>query len=61
MLLNLEGVRKNSSKDANNKSIRVVFVPINYADQLEAMHSNNVELEKDERIDADGFPVEPPF
>ena len=61
MLLNLEGVRKNSSKDANNKSIRVVFVPINYADQLEAIHSNDVELEKDERIDADGFPVEPPF
>ena len=61
MLLNLEGVRKNSSKDANNKSIRVVFIPINYADQLEAIHSNDVELEKDERIDADGLPVEPPF
>jgi len=59
MLLNLEGAKMNTSKNAVNKSIYAVYVPIKYMEQFEAMYSN-VEEEEEQKTDDPNY-EEPPF
>ncbi len=59
MLLNLEGAKMNTSKNAENKSIYAVYVPIKYMEQFEAMYSN-VEEEEEQKTDDPNY-EEPPF
>jgi len=59
MLLNLEGAKMNTSKNAENKSIYAVYVPIKYMEQFEAMYSN-VEEEEEQKTDDPSY-EEPPF
>ena len=69
MLLNLEGAKMNTSKNAVNKSIYAVYVPIKYIEQFEVMYSNEPEPEsepepepeQDEQIGEDGYPIKAPF
>ena len=58
MLLNLEGAKMNTSKNAVNKSIYAVYVPIKYMEQFEAMYSN---VEEEEQKTDDPNYEEPPF
>jgi len=58
MLLNLEGAKMNTSKNAENKSIYAVYVPIKYMEQFEAMYSN-VEEEEEQKTDDPNY-EEPP-
>jgi len=59
MLLNLEGAKMNTSKNAVNKSIYAVYVPIKYMEQFEVMYSN-VEEEEEQKTDDPNY-EEPPF
>jgi len=59
MLLNLEGAKMNTSKNAVNKSIYAVYVPIKYIEQFEVMYSN-VEEEEEQKTDDPNY-EEPPF
>jgi len=58
MLLNLEGAKMNTSKNAVNKSIYAVYVPIKYMEQFEVMYSN---VEEEEQKTDDPNYEEPPF
>lgn len=60
MLLNLEGAKMNTSKNAVNKSIYAVYVPIKYMEQFEAMYSNVEEEEEEQKTDDPNY-EEPPF